>query len=192
VREYETTFIVQPEISDEVRDGFLAKLDGQLVAKGGVRLMLDDWGKRKLAYEIQNFQKGHYYSLKYLDDGSAVAELERLLKIEESILRYLTVRVAADVTDIEARKVEAAEEERKLHDRLEAERVAREEEERARREAEARAAVEAAANAEASAAGSEAADEDSGDDEGDAEGDAEPDETDSDDDADPDTDDEDA
>ena len=158
MREYETTFIVQPEISDEVRDAFLAKLDAELASKDAVRLMLDDWGKRKLAYEIENFQKGHYYSLKYLDSGAVVAALERLLKLEESILRYLTVRVADDVADIERRKADAAEEERKLHDRLEAERAAREEEEKARRESEARAAAEgeaAAARAEADAADDE-------------------------------------
>ncbi|MBW2316862.1 MAG: 30S ribosomal protein S6 [Deltaproteobacteria bacterium] len=151
MREYETTFIVQPEITDDVRDAFLAKLDGELEAKGGVRLMLDDWGKRKLAYEIENFQKGHYYSLKYLDQGTVVSELERVLKLEESILRYLTVRVAENVADIEARKTEAADEERQLHDRLEAERAAREEEEKSRREAEARAAAEAAEAAAAAA-----------------------------------------
>jgi small subunit ribosomal protein S6 len=144
VREYETTFIVQPEITDDVRDAFLAKLDAHLESAGAVRLMLDDWGKRKLAYEIENFQKGHYYSLKYLDEGQAVAGLERLLKLEESILRYLTVRVAEQVEDLEARKTAAAEEEKKLHERLEAERAAREEEEKARREAEAKAAAEAA------------------------------------------------
>ena len=144
MREYETTFIVQPEISDDVREAFLAKVDGLLESEGAVRLMLDDWGKRKLAYEIQNFQKGHYYSLKYVDSGTIVAPLERMLKLEESILRYLTVRVADVVADLDARKAESAEEETKLRERLEAERTAREEEEKARREAEARAAAEAA------------------------------------------------
>ena len=148
MREYETTFIVQPEITDDVREAFLAKLDGLLESQGAVRLMLDDWGKRKLAYEIEKFQKGHYYSLKYLDEGQVVSALERALKLEESILRYLTVRVAEGVVDIEARKIQAAEDERKLHERLEAERAAREEEEKARREAEARAAAEAAEAAE--------------------------------------------
>jgi len=156
VREYETTFIVQPEITDDVRDAFLAKLDAHLETEGAQRLMLDDWGKRKLAYEIEDFQKGHYYSLKYLDEGQAVAGLERMLKLEESVLRYLTVKVAETVTDLDARKAEAAEEEKKLRERLEAERVAREEEEKARREAEAKAAAEAAeaaAKAEAEAEG---------------------------------------
>lgn len=151
VREYETTFIVQPEITDDVRETFLARLDGLLEKGAAVRLMLDDWGRRKLAYEIEGFQKGHYYSLKYLDEGNVVAELERVLKLEEAVLRYLTVRVTDAVDDIETRKADAAEEERKLRERLEAERAAREEEEKARREAEARAAAEAAASAEAAA-----------------------------------------
>ncbi len=157
MREYETTFIVQPEITDDVREAFLAKLDGLLESGGALRLMLDDWGKRKLSYEINNFQKGHYYSLKYLDEGGVVIDLERTLKLEESILRYLTVRVADEVADIEARRADAAEEEKKLRERLEAERAAREEEEKARREAEARAAAEAAEAAAAAAAASEAA-----------------------------------
>ena len=75
MREYETTFIVQPEISDEGREALCQKLDTALEKLGSVRLMLDDVGKRKLAYEIQKFQKGHYLTLNYLDDGRAVKEL---------------------------------------------------------------------------------------------------------------------
>jgi small subunit ribosomal protein S6 len=136
VREYETTFIVQPEISDEGREGLLVKLDGLLEKQGGVRLGLDDVGKRKLAYEIRKFQKGHYYTLQYLDKGPVVKELERQLRLEESVLRFLTVMVNEEVVDIEARKASAAEEE-KLRKQRAAERAAREaEEERARELAE--------------------------------------------------------
>jgi small subunit ribosomal protein S6 len=142
LREYETTFIVQPEISDEGREALCQKLDASLEKQGSVRLMLDDVGKRKLAYEIQKFQKGHYLTLNYLDDGRAVKEIERLLRLEESVLRFLTVQVADEVLDVEARKTEAAEQE-KLRKQRAAERAARElEEERAREAAdrEARAA----------------------------------------------------
>jgi small subunit ribosomal protein S6 len=142
LREYETTFIVQPEISDEGREALCQKLDASLEKQGSVRLMLDDVGKRKLAYEIQKFQKGHYLTLTYLDDGKAVKELERLLRLEESVLRFLTVQVSDAVIDIEARKTDAAEQE-KLRKQRAAERAARElEEERAREAAdrEARAA----------------------------------------------------
>jgi small subunit ribosomal protein S6 len=134
LREYETTFIVQPEISDEGREALCQKLDASLEKQGSVRLMLDDVGKRKLAYEIQKFQKGHYLTLTYLDDGRAVKEIERLLRLEESVLRFLTVQVSAEVVDIEARKTEAAEQE-KLRKQRAAERAAREAEEERAREA---------------------------------------------------------
>lgn len=138
MREYETTLIVQPEISDEGREALVQKLDTLVAGQGGVRLALDDVGKRKLAYEINKFQKGHYLTLQYLDKakGAAVKELERQLRIEESVLRFLTVMVNPEVIDVEARKVEAAEQERVRKQRA-AERAAREaEEERAREIAE--------------------------------------------------------
>lgn len=134
MREYETTFIVQPEISDEGREALCQKLDSALEREGSVRLLLDDVGKRKLAYEIAKFQKGHYMTLSYLDNGKAVKELERLLRLEESVLRFLTVQVADDVTDIEGRKTEAAEQE-KIRKQRAAERAAREAEEEKAREA---------------------------------------------------------
>ncbi len=136
MREYETTFIVQPEISDEPREAFCQKLDALLEREGAIRLGLDDVGKRKLAYEIRKFQKGHYYTLQYLDRGEVVKELERVLRLEESVLRFLTVMVAEDIVDIEQRKIEAAEQERVRKQRA-AERAARDaEEERARELAE--------------------------------------------------------
>ncbi len=134
MREYETTFIVQPEISDEGREALCQKLDTALEKQGSTRLMLDDVGKRKLAYEIQKFQKGHYLTLSYVDDGRAVKEIERLLRLEESVLRFLTVQVADEIADIEARKAEAAEQE-KLRKQRAAERAAREAEEERAREA---------------------------------------------------------
>ena len=67
MREYETTFIVQPEISDEGSQAILAKLDGILETGGATRLMCEDHGKRKLAYEVRKFHKGHYYTLQFLD-----------------------------------------------------------------------------------------------------------------------------
>jgi small subunit ribosomal protein S6 len=132
VREYETTFIVQPEISDEGAKDILSRLDEILARQGAIRLLLDDMGKRKLAYDIRKFQKGHYYQLSYLDGGKVVPEIERALRLDDSVLRFLTVQANDSVTDIEARRVEAAEQERVRAQRA-AERAAREaEEERAR------------------------------------------------------------
>lgn len=140
MREFDTTFIVQPEISEEGRETLLAKLRGVLERAGAVPLEVDDMGKKKLAYEIKRFQKGHYLALMYADPGKAVAELERALRLDESILRFLTVRKLDRVEDIEARKARAIELEKTRKERA-AERAVREAEERAQREA-ARAAGE--------------------------------------------------
>jgi small subunit ribosomal protein S6 len=135
LREYETTFIVQPEISEEGCQELFGRVDSILDRHGATRLLHDDQGKRKLAYEIRNFQKGRYVTTYYLDEGKAVAPLERQLRIEESVLRFLTVLRNDDVADIDARKAQAAEEAR-IHAERARERAAREaEEERARQEA---------------------------------------------------------
>lgn len=140
MREFDTTFIVQPEISDDGREALIAKLRGVLERAGATPLEVDDMGKKKLAYEIRRFQKGHYLALMYLDAGKAVAELERSLRLDESILRFLTVRKLDRVDDIEARKARAVDLEKVRKERA-AERAVREAEERAAREA-ARAAGE--------------------------------------------------
>ena len=136
MREYETTFVVQPEISDEGGKAILGRLDGILEAGGATRLMCEDHGKRKLAFEIRKFHKGHYYTLMFLDSGKVVPEVERVLRLDESILRFLTIQAAADVIDVEGRIAAAAQAEVEQTKRA-AERSAREAEEaEARREAE--------------------------------------------------------
>lgn len=137
MREYETTFIVQPEISDEGAKELLGRIDGLLERSGAVRLLHDDQGKRRLAYDIRKFQKGRYITSYYLSDGSAVGVVERALRLEESVLRFLTVMANPEVTDIEARKTRAAEEERQHAERAR-ERALREAEEERAREAEMR------------------------------------------------------
>jgi small subunit ribosomal protein S6 len=134
VREFDTTFIVQPEISEEGREALILKLRGVLERAGATPLEVDDMGKKKLAYEIKKFQKGHYLSLFYLDKGQSVAELERALRLDESILRFLTVRREDSVTDIEERKTRSVDLE-KVRKEKAAERAVREAEERAQREA---------------------------------------------------------
>ena len=134
MREFDTTFIVQPEISEEGREALILKLRGVLERTGAVPLEVEDMGKKKLAFEIKKFQKGHYLSLFYLDKGQSVAELERAMRIDESVLRWLTVRREDSVTDIDARKARAVDLER-LRKEKAAERAVREAEERTQREA---------------------------------------------------------
>jgi small subunit ribosomal protein S6 len=167
MREYETTLIVQPEISDEGIASLQQRLDGTLEGSNGIRLLYDDLGKRRLAYEIQNFQKGRYVMLRFLDEGASIPGLERALRLEDSIIRFLTVQVSDHVEDVPARRAAAAEEQRIRAEKA-AERAAREAEEaermeKERAEAEQRAAAERKlheAQAEkAAAAGDKAADD---------------------------------
>jgi len=137
LREFETTYILQPEISDEGAKAIHARLDGLLERHGAVRLLLDDDGKRRLAFEIRHFQKGHYFTLHYFDEGKVVPEIERALRLDESVLRFLTVRVSDEVGDVEERKRQAAEEEKVRAERA-AERAALEAQEAREREAEER------------------------------------------------------
>jgi len=146
VREYETTLIVQPEISDEGIASLQQRLDGTLEGSNGIRLLYDDLGKRRLAYEIQNFQKGRYVMLRFLDEGTSIPGLERALRLEDSIIRFLTVQVSDNVEDVPARQAAAAEEERIRAEKA-AERAAREAEEAERLEKE-RAEAEQRAQAE--------------------------------------------
>jgi small subunit ribosomal protein S6 len=136
LREYETTFIVQPEISDEGSQAILSKLDGILKTGGATRLMCEDHGKRKLAYEVRKFHKGHYYTLMFLDEGTVVPDLERVLRLEESVLRFLTILAEEEVADVEARKTEASAAEQEQTKRAEERAVREAEEAAARREAE--------------------------------------------------------
>ena len=135
LREYETTFILQPEITDEGVKSVRERLDGILERNGAVRLLYDDDGKRRLAYEIKHFQKGHYLTLHYFDGGKAVPEVERSLRLDESVLRFLTVKVSDTVGDVEERKKQAAEEEKIRAERA-AERAALDAQEARDREAE--------------------------------------------------------
>ena len=166
MREYEFTFVVQPEIDEEGLESIRQRFETTLDQQGAIKLFYEDWGRRRLAYEIQSFQKGHYLVLHYLDQGRAIAEMERVGRLDDSVLRFLTILANEEVEDIEARKTEAVglEEERV---RKAAERVEREAEEAAARaaeaesraaEAESRAAMAASAAKQADA---EAADRDS-------------------------------
>ena len=131
MREYEFTFVVQPEISDEGVQAISQRFEGILAQHRSEKLFYEDWGRRRLAYEVKNFQKGHYQVLHFLSDGKVVPELERSARLDDSILRFLTVLANEDVVDVEARRSEgvAFEEDRK---KRAAEKAVRDAEEAAR------------------------------------------------------------
>ena len=153
MREYELVYVIQPDAAPEREAQIHSRIDEVLEGSGSIRLFRDDWGKRKLAYEIKKFQKGHYIQVNFLSEGACVPEIERRLRLDVDVLRFLTILADEKVKDIEARVEEARvlqedQERRRLErEQLEAEKAAR-----LAAEAAARAEAEAAARAEAEAA----------------------------------------
>ncbi len=131
--EYETTVIIRPDLDDADTVGILERLESVITTEGGHLLLRDDWGKKKMAYIIQNHQKGHYTLLSHLSPASLVTELERNIRNEDRVIRFMTVLMDRDV-DVSNRLEQAAE----VRKQREAEAKARAEEE-ARRAAEAEA-----------------------------------------------------
>ena len=135
LREYELVYVIQPDAPAEREAEIGRRIDEVIAASPGADVLIkDDWGKRKLAYEIQKFQKGHYLQVNYLGKGPEVREIERRLRVDPDVLRFLTVQISEDVRDIEARRKEAAEQ-AAIQARRRQERE-REREERERRDSE--------------------------------------------------------
>ena len=142
MREFELIYVIQPDATPEREQEIHGRADRVIEDAGSRVLLWEDWGKRKLAYEIKSFQKGHYFQLNFLGNGSEVSELERSLRLDQDVLRFLSIQVTDNVKDVEARVKEATEQaeeqarRREERARIEAEREQEREQERARMEAE--------------------------------------------------------
>jgi len=93
---YETIFIVDPDTPGTDQDIIFEKVKTMLDQKGKL-LMFDDWGNRKLAYEIKKKRQGRYVRLDYCGDGVLVDEMERTFRLDFRILKFMTVLIARDV-----------------------------------------------------------------------------------------------
>ena len=135
MREYEFVYVIQPDATPEREAEIHQRIDQVVVDQSGRFLLRDDWGKRRLAYEIKKFQKGHYFQVNFLGSGKEIGEIERLMRLDADILRYLSVLANDEVADVETRVVEAAKqaaEQAQRRAEREAERAAREEREKER------------------------------------------------------------
>jgi small subunit ribosomal protein S6 len=108
INEYETIYVMKPELPTDAMEKVTSKITKVIGDYSGSVLMKDDWGKRKLAYQIQKNTRGHYVLINYLATSDVVAEIERHLRIDDTLLRFLTIRLAEDA-DVEVRKAEAVE-----------------------------------------------------------------------------------
>ena len=104
-REYETTYILRPNTPNEGVAEVNTRIRGIIEGMGGKILKVDNWGKRRLAYEVAKERKGIYLYWQYLAQPGVVEETERNLRMLDSVIRYLTVKIDEDV-DVGARPSE--------------------------------------------------------------------------------------
>ena len=93
MRNYELAVVLFPTLSEEEKTNTLDKVKELIARFGGEVTNVDDWGKRKLAYEINKQKEGFYYFIQFKADASAPAEIESRVRISEQVLRYLIVAV---------------------------------------------------------------------------------------------------
>jgi small subunit ribosomal protein S6 len=115
VRRYETIFILRSDLGENQVKDSIKRFEGLVATGGGEMLETDEWGFRELAYRIHNERRGYYVRLDYAATGPVMNEVERNLKLSDSVLRYLSVLLDPEVdtakvrAEIEARLHRAAE-----------------------------------------------------------------------------------
>ncbi|MEW5735624.1 MAG: 30S ribosomal protein S6 [Thermodesulfobacteriota bacterium] len=152
MQRYETIYIIDPDVTEADRQALQARYAAVGEASGGYIVGFDEWGQKKLAYEIKKKIRGFYVRMDYCAQGAQVRELERLMRIDDRILRYLTIQLETGI------EVNA------LKERLAAEEAERERK-RAEKEAQLRAVAEEAMGAARDQEGDSDEDEDDADDE---------------------------
>ena len=95
MNKYELTVVVNAKIEDDVRVATVEKVKEYVARYGGTVTNVDEWGKKRLAYEIQKMKEGFYYFIQFEADATAPAEIERHFRIMENVIRYLCVRQEA-------------------------------------------------------------------------------------------------
>ena len=92
MNKYELAVVVSAKIEDEDRAATIEKVKEYITRFGGTVTEVDEWGKRKLAYEIQKMREGFYYFVRFESDAACPAEVEKHVRIMENVIRYLCVR----------------------------------------------------------------------------------------------------
>ncbi len=117
MRRYEQIVILDSDLSEDTRQPVFDKLKELIPQYNGFLIDIDEWGQKKLAYEIKKKPRGFYAQIDFCGFGDLVDEMERFYRIDDRILKYMTVvldkeadleSIKAEMTDREAKKAEAA------------------------------------------------------------------------------------
>jgi small subunit ribosomal protein S6 len=113
MRRYETIYILRPNLSENEISTIIDNTTAILTSNGGAIIQLDKWGMRKLAYEIKKETLGYYVYCDYATNPAEGAEMERKFRIDDAVLKYMTIKLNDDISsdevttaisDIETRK----------------------------------------------------------------------------------------
>lgn len=121
MRRYETIFILRPDLGDSAQKDTIKRFEGLVASTGGDLIETEEWGSRELAYRIKGEQRGFYVRLDYGGNGATMNEVERNLKLSDSILRYLSVMLDEQVDPQVVRAEIAAQRQRTAEARAAAE-----------------------------------------------------------------------
>ena len=95
MNKYELALVVNAKVEDDVRNATVEKVKDYITSFGGTITDIDEWGKKKLAYEIQKMSEGYYYFIHFESEPNTPAEIEQRVRIMENVLRYLCIRQEA-------------------------------------------------------------------------------------------------
>ena len=92
MNKYELALVVNAKVEDDVRTATVEKAKAYIERFGGTVTEVEDWGKKRLAYEIQHMREAFYYFIQFEAEATAPAEIEKRVRIMENVVRYLCVR----------------------------------------------------------------------------------------------------
>ena len=92
MNKYELALVVSAKVEDEVRDAVVEKAKGYITRYNGTITEVEEWGKKKLAYDIQKMSEGFYNFIKFEAEATCPAEVESRIRIMENVIRFLIVK----------------------------------------------------------------------------------------------------
>lgn len=95
MNKYELAVVLSAKLEDDERTAALEKVKDYIVRFGGTVTDVDEWGKKRLAYEIQKMREGFYYFIQFESDSNCPNEVENHIRIMEPVIRYLCVKQEA-------------------------------------------------------------------------------------------------
>jgi small subunit ribosomal protein S6 len=104
MRIYEELFIVRPDMPEEELDAFIEQLSGVITADGGTVDKVEKWGVRRLAYLVDKLSEGYYVLIQFSAGSTVAKELERRMRVNDFVMKFITVRVDERMKKIEKRR----------------------------------------------------------------------------------------